>query len=291
MRRTVISVSCGIAAGLLLAALPAAPARAQNTDTPARIIGPRPVAPAPLTPAPAPADPAEAADPPSAYAPASAATGPYQFPPRNERSEPPQDNAAEPPPSDGRIGSITVRPVETGPLPTPDDLRALSESVKIANPAELSVEILPGAQIALGTRISFRVSSKKPGYLILVDVDAAGKLTQIFPNPLSLLRGASKTVNFVRAGRPLQIPNPADALAGFEFIASPPSGTAMVLAILSDRPVQLIDLPDLPPALTGQAAAAAYLTKAASELRIPDDNTGRLLETRWSFAAKFYAIR
>ena len=230
--------------------------------------------------------PAGAGDPPSSqtYAPASAATGPYELAPQHDRIAPPQGD---------RLGSIQVRPTETEPLPTPEDLQALSNSVKVANPAEVSVEILPGAQVTMGARMSFRVSSKKPGYLILVDADAAGKLTQIFPNPLSLLReaGNRQAMNFVRPGRPLQIPNPADALAGFEFVASAPTGTAMVVAILSDRPVQLIDLPDLPADLTGQAAAVDYMTKFASDLRIPNESNGRLLETRWSFDVKFYAIR
>jgi hypothetical protein len=281
---------------------------------PAPVIAPRPIAPALLTPAPSPpatltpapkyavpalppvAD-APAVNPAPSYAPASASTtGPFDLPrnnmvapPLNNRPAPPPNNRPAPP-NNNRIGGIIVRPTDTVPQPPPDDLAALTNSVKVANPAEVSVDILPGAQITMGARVSFRISAKKQGYLILVDVDAAGKLTQIFPNPLSLLRGGNKTANLIRPGRPLQIPNPAEVLAGFEFIASPPAGTAMVVAILSDRPLQLIDLPDLPPTMTGQAAAADFLTKFASELRIPDDN-GRLLETRWSFDVKFYAIR
>ena len=64
----------------------------------------------------------------------------------------------------------------------------------------------------------------------------------------------------------------------------------MVVAILSDRPVQILDLPDVPTALTGQAEALAFLTKFARELRIRA-NGGRLQEARWSFDAKFYAIK
>ena len=232
----------------------------------------------------APADNTDA--PPSTYAPASATTGPYDLPAPNDR---PLNDA----PRNDHIGGIVVRPTDAPPLPTPNDLSALSNSIKVANPAEVSVEILPGAEITMGSRVSFRVSSKKSGYLVLIDVDAAGKLTQIFPNPISLMRGIGnkQTTNFVRPGRPLQIPNPTEVLNGFEFVASPPAGTAMVVAILSDRPVEMIDLPDLPATLTGQAAAVDYLTKVAAELRIADERTGRLLEPRWSFDVKFYAIR
>jgi hypothetical protein len=66
----------------------------------------------------------------------------------------------------------------------------------------------------------------------------------------------------------------------------------MVIAILSDRPVQRVDLPDVPMSLAGRASAADYLAKLANELRIPDaSGNGRLEEPHWSFDAKFYAIR
>jgi hypothetical protein len=174
----------------------------------------------------------------------------------------------------------------------PPDFAALQSSVKVANPAEVSIDILPGPDITVGSRVSFRVSTKKPGYLILIDVDSTGKLTQIYPNTISLMANSAgqQNSNYLKPGKPVQIPNPADAHAGFEFVASAPFGTAMVVAILSDRPVQLVNLPDIPDALTGQASAVAFLTKLASDLRIPEDS-GRLQEARWSFDAKFYAIR
>jgi hypothetical protein len=66
----------------------------------------------------------------------------------------------------------------------------------------------------------------------------------------------------------------------------------MVIAILSDRPVQMVDLPDVPISMLGSASAIDYLTKMASGLRIPGpDGSGRLDEPHWSFDAKFYAIR
>jgi hypothetical protein len=173
------------------------------------------------------------------------------------------------------------------------ELGELSKTVKIANPSELAVDILPQPDIAVGDRVIFRITTKKLGYLILVDVDPTGKLTQIYPNPMSLsARSDRDNTNVIRPGTPVQLPSPADRNAGFEFIASPPLGTAMVLALLSDRPVQMIDLPDVPSNLIGSADAAAMLAKAAGELRIanPKDN-GAAAAPHWSFDAKFYAIR
>jgi hypothetical protein len=81
----------------------------------------------------------------------------------------------------------------------------------------VAIDIPCGADITVGSRVSFRVSTKKPGYLILVDVDAASKLTQIYPNPMSRrprARAAGATI--MRPGRRprLQFQPLATALPG-----------------------------------------------------------------------------
>jgi hypothetical protein len=166
--------------------------------------------------------------------------------------------------------------------------------VVVSNPAELTLEMLPAASIAVGSRVSFRISAKKPGYLILLDVDPTGKLTQIYPSPVSVTTGrGTPNANFVKPGKPIQIPSPVEPYMGFEFVASPPVGSAMVVALLSDQPVQLIDLPDMPPSLVGQNSAVGFLSKLASELRIPSarDDDSRLRKPTWSLSAKFYQIK
>jgi Domain of unknown function (DUF4384) len=203
--------------------------------------------------------------------------------------------AAAPVPKSGpsNYEVMSLPPVEVKLPPTAAEISLLNASLKVANPSEVAIDILPGADITVGSRVSFRVATKKPGYLILVDVDAAGKLTQIYPNPMSLTTAtaARQSSNYLRPDRPVQIPTPGDGFAGFEFVASPPFGTAMVVAILSDQPVQTVDLPDIPPSMTGRADALTYLTKLASELRVPGEGGARPQAARWSFDAKFYAIR
>jgi uncharacterized protein DUF4384 len=234
---------------------------AEPTPAPADASKPAPIAPAPALPPPSPAP--------------SNATPTIQGPPSGDVA------TLSPPPSSRR-----------NPL-TATELDALSKSVKLANPADLAVEILPGPEIAVGAKVSFRITTKKPGYLILVDVDPSGKLEQIYPNPMSLTAKADReSANLIRPGTPLQLPSAADGQSRFEFIASPPFGTAMVVALLSDRPVQMIDLPDVPAGLLGSAAGAELLSRTASDLRIPDPKRGgAFLEPRWSFDAKFYAIK
>src|SRR5262245_46957005 len=77
-----------------------------------------------------------------------------------------------------------------------DDRPSPSQSRKgvsvISNPAELSIEMLPETKVVVGSRVFFRISAKKPGFLILVDIDSTGKVTQIYPSPDSLMAGRGK---------------------------------------------------------------------------------------------------
>ena len=74
-------------------------------------------------------------------------------------------------------------------------------------------------------------------------------------------------------------------------MASPPAGVAMIVAILSDRPVHLVDLPDIAPPQSGQASFD-QLFEVARQLRIArEDQPGTLQEPKWSFDAKLYVVR
>jgi Domain of unknown function (DUF4384) len=249
---------------------PAAPANPSPTLTPAApdaanppVLTPASPGPPLLTPA-APSPSAAAPDNPAAVA-------------------PPASNLANVP-----------NDADAGAPPARQDVEALSSAIKVPNAAGLAMQIRPGSDIAVGSEVSFQVSSKKAGYLILIDVDASGKLVQIYPNPMSLMApsGIRENLNYIRPGKPLQIPDRLSPFAGFEFVASPPAGTAMVLALLSDRPVQLVDLPDVPSSLLRSTSMVDYLTKIANELRIPNSGgKNQLEEAHWSFDVKFYAIR
>jgi Domain of unknown function (DUF4384) len=171
------------------------------------------------------------------------------------------------------------------------DVRAMA--IKTNNSAGLNLDIVPGQEFQIGTRVAVRVATKRPGYLILVDIDAAGKLTQIFPNRYAMLQrqATAESMNLVKPGRPITIPDTRKSSAGFEFVAAPPAGVAMLVAILSDHPVQMIDLPDLPPPLEGQTAFDK-LYEVARNLRIPSqDDSGALQDPKWSFEAKLYLIK
>jgi hypothetical protein len=161
----------------------------------------------------------------------------------------------------------------------------------IPNTATVSLEMRPDQSVSVGTKISFRVTTKKPGYLVLVDIDADGKMSQIFPSPEMIAQSPEAAMNFIKPGEELLIPNSAAKKRGFEYVITPPLGEAAVVAILSDRRVQIFDLPDNVQKQRTEAETVRYLAGWANELRIPDPSTGKLQPGNWSFDIKQYAIK
>ena len=230
---------------------------------------------------------APALPPPAAAVPDSSA-----LPPPPPPDKPSDSGPAPAPPSQSAPQTEAVTVPAIAPARLPDVPRKSSPApLRLTNSAELSIEMTPGGTVSIGSRVSFRITCKKPGYVVLLDVDATGKLTQIYPNLVSPARSTRSYVNFIKPGVPLLIPTPQDALGGVAYLVSPPVGSAMVIAIWSEQAVQILDLPDIPVDMRSQNEALDYLTKRANELRIPDARSGRLREANWSFDAKFYAIR
>jgi hypothetical protein len=198
-------------------------------------------------------------------------------------------------PAPANVPAPALVPPQPGPpaavQPPPVNYAALNTAIKADNAAGLKLEMLPGTDLSVGTRIVFRISTRKPGYLILLDVDANGKLTQIFPNPLSTMRGATGS-NLIKPDRPLTLPDSGGSFAGYEFVAEPPTGVAMLVALLSDQPVQIVDLPDVPGSFVGRADAFNHVYEIARSLRIVGGEGNALPRpVNWSVDAKYYAIR
>jgi Domain of unknown function (DUF4384) len=164
-------------------------------------------------------------------------------------------------------------------------------AVKVPNPANLSLQMTPEQFVDVNAKISFRVTTKKPGYLLLVDIDANGKMSQIFPTPELIVQSEEAATNFIKPGEELLIPNSAAKQRGLEYVVTPPAGAAAVVAILSDRRVQILDLPDNAQKQRTEAETLNYLAGWTNELRVPDTGTGKLLPSNWSFDIKRYLIK
>jgi hypothetical protein len=169
--------------------------------------------------------------------------------------------------------------------------RGLTSQPKTENSADVSIEMTAGRNVDIGTEVLFRVSVAKPGYIMLVDIDAAGKMSQIFPRPELLSRFNGQDMNLVKPGNQFAIPSDEQKEQGFKYVVTPPIGSSAVIAILSEKRVQLLDLPDLPQQVKTQAEVISALSKWMDELRIPDARTGKLEQTNWSIAIKPYSIK
>ncbi len=160
---------------------------------------------------------------------------------------------------------------------------------QLSNAAGLSFDLMPGEDIRIGSRMLFRVSAKRGGYVLVFDVDATGRTSQIFPNVFSRVEEKSDE-NRIAAGAPVAIPEPGSRR--YEFVASPPAGVGMVVVVHSDTPLQVIDLPDVPTDLLGRPEAAEFVRSATAGLRfISADGAVSAKQPDLSFAARYYVLR
>jgi len=157
------------------------------------------------------------------------------------------------------------------------------------NPAGLTIELVQGDMLKIGQSAQFKVSTEKPGYLLLIDLTPDGKMTQIFPNARSLAARTSIRRNLIEPGRPLLVPDHRDLYAGFEFKVEPPTGRGLLVALLTDQALKSIPTPDTPMTM-GRTAAIDYIAKLAEDLDRDLVVTGPARPRAWSVATKPYRI-
>lgn len=187
--------------------------------------------------------------------------------------------------------SRSLRP-QTGMVRIAQSASARSSTLAgVPNTTSLSLQMIPEQSVDVGTKMSFRVTAKKAGYVLLVDVDARGRMSQIFPSPEMIAQAPEAAANFIKPGQELVIPNAAAKARGFEYVVTPPLGAAAVVAILSDRRVQILDLPDNAQEHESGSEIISYLSRWTNELRVPDASTGKLQPSNWSFDIETYLIK
>ncbi len=90
----------------------------------------------------------------------------------------------------------------------------------INNKTKISVD--PGEKLKLGDIAKFKINSPVTGQLILIDINAKGEITQIYPNPFS-------KNNKIEANKELTLPDKGT----FEIEAQLPAGVSKVIALVT----------------------------------------------------------
>lgn len=160
-------------------------------------------------------------------------------------------------------------------------VRASEERAAATDTAKLQLKLHPGTRLALDTKLEVTVTSQRGGNLVVLDMDAAGNLTQIFPNELSQRAGVKSRIE------PQQTISLPGVNAGFEFRAVPPAGKSLLLAIVHETNKQLGAVTARHKDLTPVATSEAYVLELEQALRRTDGAPG---VRGWELATLEYEI-
>lgn len=130
----------------------------------------------------------------------------------------------------------------------------------------VQLRLTEGAQLRLGDEVAIEVESDRDGALVLLDIDAAGQMTQVFPNEHSLREGVSPRV---KRGERVMIPG---GQGGFRFYATPPPGSGRLIAVVAgdDDDTHLRTLTARHKDLAVIPRADAYVVELAGHIRRGD---------------------
>jgi hypothetical protein len=157
------------------------------------------------------------------------------------------EGAAPPPSPEPLPAPAPVHDAAPSPAPEPVAPPAPAETT-FDNSAGLTIAFDQGDDVAVGQLVAYRATTQKPGYLAIFDATPDGKLTQIYPNALSLRSPTSPTLESTRLdpGQPLLVPNAKNPYRAFKVRVTEPKGEGTIIGILADAPFKAIDTPDKP---------------------------------------------
>ena len=94
--------------------------------------------------------------------------------------------------------------------------------------------VVPGNRVRLGEYYLLEITSQAAGRLIVIDVDAAGKVTQLFPNMFV----PTDEVGLIRAGATVTVPAEGYGFDYFKADGPVGGGRLLVLVVPKDFPVE-----------------------------------------------------
>ena len=258
-------------------------------------------APAPAaTAGPAPTDaPATAPTDAPATAPTDApATAPTDAPataPTDAPATAPTDAPATAPtdaPATAPTDAPATAPTDA-PATAPTDAPATAPNPAVDNAAGLTIAFEQGDTVKVGDLVDYRVTTHKPGYLAIFDATPDGKLTQVYPNALSLRSPTSSTPESSRMDPswPVIVPNYKNPYRGFAIRITEPRGEGTIVAVLSEKPISALDTPDKPKTFATPEAGRAAIKRIHDELaRSLQVRAGIEGHPDWSVAIHKYTI-
>ncbi len=179
--------------------------------------------------------------------------------------------------------------------PSPSVTVEVAETMVNDNQAQLTPQMLPSTSFRLGEKMQINISSQHTGYLFVLDIDSAGKLTVLFPNSYSEKENRK---GILEAGQTITIPD-----AGyhrFEFEAQEPTGQGLLLALLVEENEAVVrnfqqKLPAVPQRGFGVIEKTSQVQVTLQQLHqklrqtiLPPDGIGRPL--KWSMTKVEYQI-
>ena len=129
---------------------------------------------------------------------------------------------------------------------------------------DVTIAIKPAGTIKLGAAFAFEARSKIAGRLLIIDVNAEGIATQIFPNEFV----EREDLSLMQAGGAVTVPGPG---YGFDYFrAAPPLGKGRLIALVlpPDFPVQtFITAPVRSKGFVPERSATGYFMNLLQQIR------------------------
>jgi uncharacterized caspase-like protein len=199
---------------------------------------------------------------------------------------PPQPVPAPQPEAAPETASQSADPLAPTEMEVAAVAQMASETFAHVDDFAVDVAMLPGSDLGIGDTVQLQVTSERDGYLVLLDVNAAGELVQLFPNQYSDKAGKE---NRVTAGQTLSVPDP---YYGFELTVGGPAGAGRLLAVVSAEPIDVATLLAQNKDLAVVARPEDYLAEVSQKLRETyHDEDGRNRRRQWSVGELSYTIR
>jgi hypothetical protein len=170
------------------------------------------------------------------------------------------------------------------------------------NEAQLSLSIEPSGPLRLNDKVRYQFHTQRAGKLVIFDLDANGKLTQIFPYPVApnAPRECQKSLaiaDWTPAGQTLRLP---DNCMGLQFSAQEPLGKGKVVAVLiEDKDVDTRNLIAIqkgarspaPQGLAEHPDGPQWMWDLRAALdQVIHEKDGKNREARWSMVTADYEI-